>query len=39
VAVERGDVLKVVGTRHGEVFACTDPKGTIVPPPPGTPGL
>jgi len=40
VEVEPGDVLKVVGvTRHDEVFACVNTAGTVVAPPPGTPGL
>ena len=39
VEVERGDVLKVVYAKKGEVFACTNLKGKLVPPPPGSPGL
>jgi branched-chain amino acid transport system substrate-binding protein len=39
VEVERGDVLKVVYAKKGEVFACTNLKGRLIPPPPGTPGL
>jgi hypothetical protein len=39
VEVEPGDVLKVVYAKKGEVFACTNLKGKLVAPPPGTPGL
>jgi branched-chain amino acid transport system substrate-binding protein len=39
VEVEKGDALKVVFAKKGEVFACTNLKGKLVPPPPGTPGL
>ena len=39
VQVEPGDVLKVVFARKGEVFACANLQGKLVPPPAGTPGL
>jgi ABC-type branched-subunit amino acid transport system substrate-binding protein len=39
VEVEPGDVLKVVYARNGEVFACANLQGKLVPPPAGTPGL
>jgi branched-chain amino acid transport system substrate-binding protein len=39
VEVEPGDVLKVVYARKGEVFACTNLRGKLVAPPPGTPGV
>ena len=39
IEVEPGDVLKVVFTHKGEVFACSNLKGKLVPPPKGTPGL
>jgi ABC-type branched-subunit amino acid transport system substrate-binding protein len=39
IEVERGDVLRVVYAKNGEVFACTNLRGTLVPPPAGTPGL
>jgi branched-chain amino acid transport system substrate-binding protein len=39
IEVEKHDVLKVVFSHKGEVFACANLKGKIVPPPPGTPGL
>jgi ABC-type branched-subunit amino acid transport system substrate-binding protein len=39
IEVEAHDVLKVVFAHHGEVFACSNRQGKIVPPPRGTPGL
>jgi len=40
VEVEPGDVLKVVDVqKNDEVFACVDIRGTLIPAPPGTPGL
>jgi hypothetical protein len=39
VEVEPGDVLHVIYARKGEVFACANLQGKLVPPPAGTPGL
>jgi hypothetical protein len=39
VEVERGDKLRVIdATKNGQVFACVNDRGKIVPPPAGTPG-
>ncbi len=40
VEVESGDVLKVIDVqKNDEVFACVNTKGTLIPAPPGSPGL
>lgn len=40
IEVEKGDVLRVIDVqKNDEVFACVNPKGKVVPPPAGTPGL
>jgi ABC-type branched-subunit amino acid transport system substrate-binding protein len=40
IEVEKGDVLRVIDVqKNDEVFACVNPKGKVVPPLAGTPGL
>ena len=39
IEVEPGDVLKVIdAAKNGQVFACANNQGKLVPPPKGTPG-